>query len=189
MRELHIKTYKLLTKSAVLLGLISFPLTVSAADNASVTNKADFSTDTIYQIVTDRFNDGNTSNNGKTDVFDKNDLKKYHGGDWQGIIAKIKDGYLTDMGISAIWISSPVENIDSIDPSNGSAAYHGYWAKDFFKTNQHFGTEADFQQLVKVAHQHHIKVVIDFAPNHTSTAEKEGTTFKEDGALYKNGKL
>lgn len=75
MRELHIKTYKLLTKSAVLLGLISFPLTVSAADNASVTNKADFSTDTIYQIVTDRFNDGNTSNNGKTDVFDKNDLK------------------------------------------------------------------------------------------------------------------
>ncbi|MGL6299559.1 alpha-amylase family glycosyl hydrolase [Streptococcus iniae] len=86
-----------------------------------MTTKADFSTDTIYQIITDRFKDGNPSNNGSSDVFDKNDLKKYHGGDWQGIIEKINDNYLTDMGITAIWISSPVENIDSIDPSNGSA--------------------------------------------------------------------
>ncbi|AGM98512.1 alpha-amylase family glycosyl hydrolase [Streptococcus iniae] len=187
MKKTNRKSQKWLATSLILLGLASAPLTVSATENASVTTKADFSTDTIYQIITDRFKDGNPSNNGSSDVFDKNDLKKYHGGDWQGIIEKINDNYLTDMGITAIWISSPVENIDSIDPSNGSAAYHGYWAKDFFKTNKHFGTEDDFKQLIEVAHAKNIKVVIDFAPNHTSTAESGDTVFPEDGALYKNG--
>lgn len=93
------------------------------------------------------------------------------------------------MGISAIWISSPVENIEVIDPSSKSAAYHGYWAKDFFRTNQHFGSMEDFKELVTVAHQNGIKIVIDFAPNHTSTAEYQGFTFPEDGALYREGQL
>ncbi|MDQ8838037.1 alpha-amylase family glycosyl hydrolase, partial [Streptococcus ruminantium] len=76
---------------------------------------------------------------------------------------------LTNLGITAIWISSPVENITTIDPTNQSAAYHGYWARDFFKTNAAFGTEEDFKELVSTAHKHGIKIVIDFAPNHTST--------------------
>lgn len=89
---------------------------------ASVDNKDDFSTDTIYQVITDRFYDGNIQNNPTGDIFDKSNLRKYHGGDWQGIIEKIKDGYLTNLGVSAIWISSPVENITTLDPTNGSAA-------------------------------------------------------------------
>ena len=164
-------------------------LNVHATGLASVDNKADFSTDTIYQVITDRFYDGNIQNNPTGDIFDKSNLRKYHGGDWQGIIEKIKDGYLTNLGVSAIWISSPVENITTLDPTNGSAAYHGYWARDFFKTNQAFGTIEDFQNLIKVAHENNIKVVIDFAPNHTSTAEFKGMTFPEDGRLYRNGNL
>nr|WP_301270838.1 alpha-amylase family glycosyl hydrolase [Enterococcus cecorum] len=92
---------------------------------------------------------------------------------------------MTNLGVSAIWISSPIENITTLDPTNGSAAYHGYWARDFFKTNQAFGTMEDFQNLVKVAHENNIKVVIDFAPNHTSTAEFKGMAFPEDGRLYR----
>lgn len=160
-------------------------LNVHATGLASVDNKADFSTDTIYQVITDRFYDGNIQNNPTGDIFDKSNLRKYHGGDWQGIIEKIKDGYLTNLGVSAIWISSPIENITTLDPTNGSAAYHGYWARDFFKTNQAFGTMEDFQNLVKVAHENNINVVIDFAPNHTSTAEFKGMAFPEDGRLYR----
>nr|WP_272877509.1 alpha-amylase family glycosyl hydrolase [Streptococcus ruminantium] len=155
----------------------------------SVENRADFSSDVIYQIITDRFADGDETNNPKGEIFDKADLRKYHGGDWRGIINKIEDGYLTNLGITAIWISSPVENITTIDPTNQSAAYHGYWARDFFKTNAAFGTEEDFKELVSTAHKHGIKIVIDFAPNHTSTAEYNGLVFPEDGALYKKGEL
>lgn len=85
--------------------------TVFAMTDSDVGNQAGFSTDVIYQIVTDRFVDGDSSNNPTGDIFDPSDLTKYHGGDWAGIEEKIEDGYLTNMGISAIWISSPVENI------------------------------------------------------------------------------
>lgn len=157
--------------------------------DTDVENSASFSTDTIYQIVTDRFFDGDPSNNPTGDIYDKNNNRKYHGGDWEGITQKIEDGYLTGLGITAIWISSPVENISSIDPSNNSAAYHGYWAKDFFRTNQYFGSLNDFTELIETAHANDIKVIIDFAPNHTSTAEYGTMVFPEDGALYRDGTL
>lgn len=71
-------------------------------DDASVNTKASFSTDVIYQIVTDRFFDGNTSNNPAGAIFDKSNLRKYHGGDWAGIISKLNDGYFTNMGVTAL---------------------------------------------------------------------------------------
>lgn len=149
----------------------------------------DFSHNTIYQIVTDRFFDGDSSNNPTGDIFDTENDRKYHGGDWKGIEEKIKDGYLRDLGISAIWISSPVENIDSIDPSNNSASYHGYWGKDYFRPNPYFGTIEDFKDLVDTAHENNIKIIIDFVPNHTSTVEPYDLNYPEDGALYKDGNL
>lgn len=149
----------------------------------------DFSHNTIYQIVTDRFYDGDPSNNPSGDIFDSENNRKYHGGDWKGIGEKIEDGYLTDLGISAIWISSPVENIDSIDPSNNSASYHGYWGKDFFKPNPYFGSIEDFKNLVDTAHENNIKIIIDFVPNHTSTVEPYDLNYPEDGALYRDGDL
>ena len=140
------------------MGILSMNLStqIEATEVNSVENKADFSTDTIYQVITDRFSDGNIQNNPPGAIFDKSNPRKYHGGDWQGIINKINDGYLTNMGVSAIWISSPVENITTLDPTNGSASYHGYWARDFFKTNQAFGTVDDFKNLVSVAHKNGI---------------------------------
>lgn len=165
--------------------------TVHAAEryssDASVDNKVNFNTDVIYQIVTDRFYDGDSSNNPKGAMYDANkkNLKKYFGGDWKGIEDKITSGYLKDMGITAIWISQPVENIYSVF-EDGSTSYHGYWARDFKRTNPAFGSIKDFKNLVKVAHDNNIKVVIDFAPNHTSPTSSK---LSEDGKLYDNGKL
>lgn len=172
---------------AVCMGAGIGAVDVYAGNDADVDNAASFSTDVIYQVVTDRFVDGDSSNNPTGEIFDTSNMKKYHGGDWAGIEQKIEDGYLTGMGVTAIWISSPVENIMVLDPSNNCASYHGYWAKDFFQTNAAFGTEADFVSLIETAHENGIKVVIDFAPNHTSTAEYTGYTFPEDGSLYQNG--
>ncbi len=169
-------------------------MTVDAAaaypGDAAVSNKANYGTDVIYQIVTDRFSDGNTANNPTGALYDstKTQLKKYFGGDWQGIINKINDGYLSNMGITAIWISQPVENIHAVF-ADGSTSYHGYWARDFKKTNPYFGTFTDFQNLVNAAHAKNIKVVIDFAPNHTSPADPANVNYGENGKLYDNGTL
>ena len=182
----------LLCVIALLIALVG-PSNVAAvttgAQDSDVSNSASFSTDTIYQIVTDRFFDGNASNNPTGDIYDPTNPRKYHGGDWDGITQKINDGYLTGMGITALWISSPVENITSIDPSNGSAAYHGYWGRDFFQTNEYFGSLSDFTEMINAAHANDIKVIIDFAPNHTSTAEYGDMVFPENGNLYRNGNL
>lgn len=167
--------------------------TANAAPDTSVLNKQGFSTDVIYQIVTDRFADGDPSNNPSGAAFSPGctNLKLYCGGDWQGIIDKITDGYFAGMDISALWISQPVENIYSIIDYSGvnNTSYHGYWARDFKRTNPAFGSMSDFQELIDTAHAHNIKIIIDFAPNHTSPASETQPSFAENGRLYDNGSL
>jgi glycosidase len=162
-----------------------------ATPDTDVANKLDFSTDVVYQIVTDRFIDGNSANNPTGAAFSSGciQLKLYCGGDWKGIQNAIENGYLTGMGITAIWISPPVENITTIINYSGvdNAAYHGYWARDFKHTNPAFGTFTDFSNMIASAHAHHIKVIIDFAPNHTSPASQTDATFAENGVLRNNG--
>lgn len=169
----------------------SFPVhALTYSGDSSVTNKVNFNTDVIYQIVTDRFIDGDITNNPSSPLYDstRTSLKKYFGGDWKGITNKINDGYFTNMGITALWISPPVENIYSI-MAGDSTSYHGYWARDFKKTNPYFGSFTDFQTLVNTAHSNNIKVVVDFAPNHTSPADPANISYGENGNLYDNGTL
>lgn len=178
--------------SALFLALsMMAPLSVPAfANSTTAANDVNFSSDVVYQIVTDRFADGDVTNNPTGDLFsaDKSNLKKYQGGDWQGIIDRIEDGYLTDMGITAIWISQPVENVYAVlNDTAGSTSYHGYWARDFKQSNPMFGSMADFDRLIQTAHQHNLKVIIDFAPNHTSPADSDIPSYMENGALYNNG--
>jgi len=173
--------------------LAAFALNTQAAPDTAVGNKQGFNTDVIYQIVTDRLADGNSANNPTGSAFSSGCTQKklFCGGDWKGIQNKIEDGYLTGMGITAIWISQPVENITAVLNYSGtnSTAYHGYWARDFKRANPAFGTMTDFTNMINAAHARNIKVIIDFAPNHTSPASATDTTFGENGKLYDNGAL
>lgn len=178
---------------AILALALAWGMQVQAAPDTSVSNKQGFNTDVIYQIVTDRLHDGNAANNPTGSAFSAGCTQKklYCGGDWAGITAKINDGYLTGMGITAIWISQPVENITAVINYSGtnSTAYHGYWARDFKRPNLAYGTMTDFQNLINAAHAKNIKVIIDFAPNHTSPASQADASFAENGRLYDNGTL
>jgi len=152
--------------------------------------------DVIYQIIIDRFYDGDSSNNipegSPSEIFDGTgeDLKLYQGGDFQGIINKIP--YLKSMGITAVWISPPYANRD--EPitdyqDDGSklvwSSYHGYHAKNYFRTNAHFGDMKNFTDLVNALHAEGIKVVIDFVSNHTSRWQNPTDGFSpENGRLY-----
>lgn len=172
-----------------LLFIFTICFSVNAQNDVS-NNKVDYSKDVIYQIVTDRFYDGDPSNNPNGNIYssDCSNLHKYCGGDWQGIIDKIEDGYLTGLGVTAIWISQPVENVYALHP-NGYTSYHGYWARDYKKTNPFYGEFNDFDRLIDTAHANNIKVIIDFTPNHSSPALETDTSYAENGAIYDNGRL
>jgi glycosidase len=162
---------------------------VDTASKLDVSSRVDYSQDIIYQVLTDRLRDGDTSNNPDGELYDGDcsELTKYCGGDWQGLIDKIKDGYIPDMGVTALWISPPFENVYEIHPDYNSAAYHGYWVRDLKSTNPFFGDMNKFEELVNVAHDHGIKIVMDFIPNHSNPANEEDPSFMEDGALYDGG--
>lgn len=163
-----------------------------SAHAGDVSNPVDFTRDVIYQIVTDRFVDGDTGNDPGGALFsaDCSNLRKYCGGDFAGIVQKIEDGYLPQMGISALWISQPVENTLAVMPNaTGDTSYHGFWARDYLRSNPLFGSIADFDRLIEVAHAHGIKVVIDFTPNHSSPSREGNGSFMDDGALLDDGAL
>jgi len=169
---------------ALLLSILFHPLTGAFA--------ADFKREVIYQIITDRFFDGNSANNNPSQsagLYDstKTNWRLYWGGDLQGIQQKMS--YLAGMGVTAIWISPPVDNLNTNIPDGGgnpTASYHGYQGRDFKRIEEHFGnssnTWTDFDAMVSAAHSNGIKVIIDFAPNH-STQNNAG----EFGSLYDNG--
>ena len=168
----------------------------SSIDLGPVTSK-----DVIYQIITDRFYDGDISNNMPegfdTSLYDGSgmDLKLYQGGDWAGIIKKIP--YLKDMGVTALWISAPYENRDDaiIDyQSDGNydtwTSFHGYHVRNYFATNKHFGTLKEFKDLRDALQSQGIKLIIDFVTNHTSRAiNPTDNNTPEDGKLYEPDKL
>lgn len=151
----------------------------------------DFKREVIYQIITDRFFDGSTANNNPSQsagLYDstKTNWRMYWGGDLAGIQQKIT--YLKNMGVTALWISPPVDNLNVSVPFGGqpTASYHGYQARDFKRIEEHFGDTSNswaaFDALVSSAHSNGIKIIVDFAPNHSNQNDAG-----EFGALYDNG--
>jgi len=164
----------------------------SLSETKAEMSRVNFCHDVIYQIITDRFYNGNPLNNPTGDLFDhtKKNLKKYFGGDWRGITQKMNEDYFKELSVTVLWLSPPVENIyEILNDAEGSTSYHGYWARDFKKPNPFFGDLIDFKTLVETAHSQGIKVVIDFAPNHTSPASHSNPYYAENGILFDDGKL
>ncbi len=159
---------------------------------ATIVSAQDFKKQIIYQIVTDRFFDGDTTNNNPSQssgLYDstKTNWHDYWGGDLAGIQQKMS--YLQGLGVTAIWISPPVDNLNLNIPDGGgnaTASYHGYGARDFKRIEEHFGDSSNtwtaFDGMVTAAHAAGIKVIVDFAPNH-SNPNNTG----EYGSLYDNG--
>ena len=129
---------------------------------------------TIYFVLTDRFNNGDPSNdNSYGRAKDgKGEVGTWHGGDLKGLTAKLD--YIASLGATAIWISPPVEQVHGWVSGNGgeypSYAYHGYWALDFTRLDKNFGTEAEMQAFVDGAHQRGIRVLFDVVLNHPGYA-------------------
>jgi len=135
---------------------------------------------TVYFLLTDRFADGDESNN--TDV-DKSKIEAYHGGDFKGLISKLD--YIQDLGVNTIWITPIVDNIEDImNEELHQQAYHGYWAKDFTAIDEHLGTIEDFDQLIDEAANRGIRVMVDIVVNHAGYNTNDSENFS--GMLREN---
>jgi len=130
--------------------------------------------ESIYFLMIDRFSNGNFQNDFHVDV---KDAKSYHGGDFKGVIEKLD--YIKDMGFTTVMLSPIFDNEES--------GYHGYWIRDFYNTEEHFGTLDELKLLVKEAHKRNIKIILDFVvnnvgPNHPwlNDAEKKDWFHEEE---------
>ncbi|HVV86318.1 MAG TPA: alpha-amylase family glycosyl hydrolase [Kofleriaceae bacterium] len=120
----------------------------------------------LYFVMIDRFYDGDPGNDAPLGLEAPAD---YEGGDLVGLRMKIDAGYFDQLGVNALWLTSPLDNADG--PGLGSdghsySGYHGYWPKDLEQVESRIGTEAELKAVIDAAHAHGINVILDYVMNH-----------------------
>lgn len=129
--------------------------------------------DVIYFVFTDRFADGDPTNNDPAKskgLYDRKKGRRYHGGDLQGIIDKLP--YIKSLGASAIWTTPVYDNNDNLDmkevyDNEPTTGYHGYGAIDFYGVDEHLGSLEKLKEFVYRSHQAGFVVIQDQIANHT----------------------
>ncbi len=137
----------------------------------------------VYFLLIDRFKNGNAANDkiiNRTKPTGK--LRGFEGGDIRGVIQKLDEGYFTDLGINAIWMTPVVEQIHgSVDEGTGNTyGFHGYWTKDWTAIDPSYGTRADLKELVDKAHAKGIRIILDAVINHTGPVTELDPVFPSD---------
>lgn len=126
----------------------------------------------IYFVLTDRFYNGDTSNDNsyhRKRLSGDADVATFHGGDIKGLTQKLD--YLDKLGVNAIWITAPYEQMHGWTGGKNDAfphyAFHGYYALDWTYMDRNMGTIQDMKDFVTEAHKRGIRVVMDIVMNHT----------------------
>ncbi|MFN8586884.1 MAG: alpha-amylase family glycosyl hydrolase [Candidatus Eisenbacteria bacterium] len=134
-------------------------LSAFAAAAFALSPSPDWRDQVIYQVITDRFANGNTANDNAEGSYNPSDGARTHGGDFVGLRGKLD--YLQQLGVTTLWISPVVINT--------GGEYHGYAAKDLYTISPQMGTKAELQALVADCHARGMYVVIDVVCNHMGT--------------------
>ncbi len=122
----------------------------------------------IYMLMTDRFRDGDASNNAPVDAATPFSTR-FQGGDFQGVTQSIKEGYFDALGIKAIWLTPWQTQSPGTYPSADGrpvSAYHGYWPVKAREVDARFGGADALKEMVAEAHRHGIRIVMDAVLNH-----------------------
>lgn len=175
------KSKKIFSSIICLTLIITSLFTQNISIKASSTSSNLDSNDIVYMILTDRFYDGDSSNNGTIgNEYRPGELKYTQGGDFQGIIDKMS--YIKNLGVTAIWISPPQKN-ELLSRDGQESGYHGYFTNDYNTTDPHFGSKDKLKELVDTAHDNGIKVILDAVPNHTADY-LDGTATSYEPSTY-----
>jgi glycosidase len=138
-----------------ILFVAAIPFIFSSSLEAQTSNSF-WQAQSIYQIITDRFYDGNTNNDNVEGTYNPGDPFAVHGGDFAGLEQKLD--YIKALGATAIWISPIVLNTEG--------QYHGYSAWNYYALAPHWGSITDLQNVVQAAHARGLKVIDDIVVNH-----------------------
>ena len=187
-----------------------------AGEEAFYGTREAFAAEAIYFVVTDRFVNGDTSNDQREQggklwhTFDRpiagappgeSDNIGYLGGDFRGLVDNAD--YIRDLGFSAVWITPIVDNPDAAFSGGkkavwggfwtdqGKTGYHGYWGVNFYKLDEHWPSPGlDFAGFTRAMHDKHLKVVLDIVGNHGSPSYTMPVSQAEFGKIYaKDGTL
>lgn len=131
----------------------------------------DWNSATVYFVITDRFLDGDSTNNinygRKTDYGSEQlNAATFHGGDFKGMLQKAKNGYFIDLGIDVVWMTDVYEQIHGWMSGSGAIndfphyGYHGYYPLDYTQIDKNYGTVDEFRELVDTLHSQGIRVML-----------------------------
>jgi glycosidase len=182
---------------------------VAVPVEAYIGTREPFASHAVYFVVTDRFVNGDPSNDqrdqgGQHRTFDRpvpgapkgrSANIGYLGGDFKGILDNA--GYIADMGFGALWLTPIIDQPDEAftggDPvkwggqhtDRGKTGYHGYWGVNFFKLDEHLPSPGlDFRALTAELKQRGLQTVLDIVANHGSPAYTMPTDQPKFGELY-----
>ncbi len=138
--------------------LVSFlqPLTPLADTNKTIEDES------IYDLLVDRFNNGNGTNDKNTNSLDPT---AFNGGDFTGIGLRLQ--HIQEMGFTTI----------SVGPVFKTASYDGTQVLDYSKLEPRFGTKEEFKTLIKDLHSNDLKIIADFPLGEVS----------KENVLFENG--
>jgi alpha-amylase len=124
-------------------------------------------------VITDRFYNGNTANDSSygRSLDGSSEIGTFHGGDLAGLTYQLNQGYFTNLGVNAIWITCPFEQVHSWVAGGSSGdfkhyAYHGYYIQDFTMIDKNMGTTNELRTFIDTAHSQGIRVIFDIIMNH-----------------------
>lgn len=162
--------------------------------NGIIAGNSDFHTlndNIIYNLMIDRFCNGDTSNDAPI-IHDSLFIQaNYQGGDLQGLINKLQEGYFDQLGINAFWLSPIVDNTNNAyreypSPHRWYTGYHGYWPVSSTKVEEHFGDMNLVKKFVELAHQKKSSVFLDYVAHHV---HKEHWMWKDHRDWFGNYNL
>ena len=143
----------------------TYDYTICERRAGSRERKSFTSADLVYLIMSDRFVDGDPSNNSTSNTkekADKNNVNGRFGGDIQGIINSLD--HIAKLGCTAIW-PTPM-----LGDNEAEWSYHGYACSDYYHIDPRYGSNSLYAEMVKQAHAKNIKVLMDMVPNHCGAA-------------------
>ncbi len=125
----------------------------------------------MYFLMVDRFHNGNPDRDEPVDDPEVAPRANFHGGDLDGVLEKLEEGYFTDLGVNAVWFSPITQNpleayVEFPEPKRKYTGYHGYWPITLTTIDHRFGDNQVMEQLVNAAHEKDISVLMDFVSNH-----------------------